>query len=113
MSQGLQQLTRIARVDQVPGPGAQNAPQDWGLSVEETGRNRKALVSPGARLAEYSVTTHLWIPPCQVTFDRMRMCDRMRTFIRPQRCGDLMTAGRYGDACPETGPNQVQELTAR
>ena len=59
------------------------------------------------------VTTHLWIPPCQVAFDRMRTCDRMRTFIRPQRCGDLMTAGRYGDACPETGPNQVQELTAR
>ena len=59
------------------------------------------------------VTTHLWIPPCQVAFDRMKTCDRMRTFIRPQRYGDLMTAGRYGDACPETGPNQVQELTAR
>ena len=61
----------------------------------------------------FVVTTHLWIPPCQVAFDRMRTCDRMRTFIRLQRCGDLMTAGRYGDACPETDPNQVQELTAR
>ena len=47
--------------------------------------------------------THLWIPPCQAAFDRMRTCDRMRTFIRPQRCGDLMTAGRYGDA-----PRRVQ-----
>ena len=59
MDQGLQQLTRIAGVNQVPGPGAQNTLQDWGLSVEETGRNRKALVSPGARLAEYSGNNRL------------------------------------------------------
>ena len=36
-----------------------NTLQDWGLSVEETGRNRKALVSPGARLAEYSGNNRL------------------------------------------------------
>ena len=34
-------------------------------------------------------------PPCQAVFDRMRTCDRMQSFIRPQRCGDLMAAGRY------------------
>ena len=28
----------------------------------------------------------------------MRTCDRMQSFIRPQRCGYLMAAGRYGDA---------------
>ena len=43
-------------------------------------------------------STHLWIPPCQAVFDRMRACDRMQSFIRPQRCGDLMAAGRYGYA---------------
>ena len=28
----------------------------------------------------------------------MRTCDQMQSFIRPQRCGDLMTADRYDDA---------------
>ena len=53
------------------------------------------------RIERYTMTgtTHLWIPPlCQAVFDRMRTCDRMQSFIRPQRCGDLMAAGRYGYA---------------
>ena len=33
----------------------------------------------------------------------MRTCNRMQSFIRHQRCGDLMAAGRYGDA-----PRRVQ-----
>ena len=37
-------------------------------------------------------------PPCQAVFERIRNCDRMQSFIRPQSCGYLMTAGRYGDA---------------
>ena len=28
----------------------------------------------------------------------MRTCDRMRSFIRPHKCDDLMTVRRYGDA---------------
>ena len=41
---------------------------------------------------DFNSLTHLWIPPCQAVFDRMQ------SFIRPQRCGDLMAAGRYGYA---------------
>ena len=60
--------------------------------VQCYGRESRSNAFPVSRL------THLWIPPCQAVFDRMRTCDRMQSFIRPQRCGDLMAAGRYGYA---------------